>query len=65
MTSDHQDHTGPGSLALQKLRLPSLARGRRSRAFTGRVGRLDVLSKSDLIIEQKPNIVLPFCYPTR
>jgi hypothetical protein len=32
---------------------------------TGRVGRLDVLGKSDLNIERKPNIVLPFCYPTR
>jgi hypothetical protein len=55
----------PGSLARQKFRLPSLARGHLLRAFAGRVGRLDVLSKLDLIIERSPNILLPFCYPTR
>jgi len=37
----------PGSLAFQKLRLPSLARGRLLRAFAGRVGKLGVLSKPD------------------
>jgi len=39
----------PGSLARQKLRLASLARGRLLRAFAGRVGSLDVLSEPDLI----------------
>jgi hypothetical protein len=35
------------------------------RAFAGRVGKLDVFSKPDLIIERKLNMLLPFCYPTR
>jgi len=53
---------GPGSLALQKPRLPSLVRGRLLRAFSGRGGRLRV---SILITERILNILLPFCYPIR
>jgi hypothetical protein len=55
----------PRSLALQKLRLPSLARGPLLRAFAGRVGRLGVLSEPYFSIERKLNILLPLCYPTR
>jgi hypothetical protein len=33
-----------GGIAFQKLRLPSLERGWRLRAFAGRLGRLDVLA---------------------
>ena len=56
---------GAGIARASKTPAPSLARGRLLRAFAGRVGRLDALSKSYLIIERSPNILLPFCYPTR
>jgi hypothetical protein len=44
----------------------AIARTRpRLRAFAGRVGNLDALSNHDLILERRPNILLPFCYTTR